>query len=109
MSKNANLRKKHKWAFKKPKLDDARRLRGMHFNDPENIESTRMRMEETLPNYHEDHIAGKGNNPLQHCNLVHKYIPMPQSNEDTRSKRTSGQRMGVTCKDSRVGPDESQK
>ena len=23
-------------------------------------ESTRMRMEESLPNYHEDHIAGKG-------------------------------------------------
>ena len=25
-------------------------------------ESTRMRMEETLPKYHEDHIAGKGDN-----------------------------------------------
>ena len=23
-------------------------------------ESTRLRMEESLPNYHEDHIAGKG-------------------------------------------------
>ena len=42
-------------------------------------ESTRMRMEESLPNYHEDHIAGQGDNPLEHHNLVHKFIPMPQA------------------------------
>ena len=28
---------------------------------------------------HEDHIAGKGDNSLQHKNLVHKFIPMPQA------------------------------
>ena len=42
-------------------------------------ESTRMRMEESLPNHHEDHIAGKGDNSLQHYNLLHKLIPMPQA------------------------------
>ena len=42
-------------------------------------ESTTMRMEESLPKYHEDHIAGKGNSSLQHYNLVHKLIPMPQA------------------------------
>ena len=42
-------------------------------------ESKRMRMEETLPEYHEDHNAGKGDNSLQHYNLVHKFIPMPQA------------------------------
>ena len=42
-------------------------------------ESTSMRMEESLPKNHEDHIAGKGDNSLQHCNLVHKFIPMPQA------------------------------
>ena len=42
-------------------------------------ESTRLRMEDSLPNYHEDHIAGKGDNSLQHYNLVHKFIPMPQA------------------------------
>ena len=36
-------------------------------------------MEESLPNYHEDHFAGKGNNSLQHYNLAHKFIPMPQA------------------------------
>ena len=30
-------------------------------------------------NHHEDHIAGKGDNSLQHYNLVHKFIPMPQA------------------------------
>ena len=42
-------------------------------------ESTRLRVEESLPNYHEDHIAGKGHNSLQHYNLVHKFIPFPQA------------------------------
>ena len=42
-------------------------------------ESTRLRMGESLPNHHEDHIAGKGDNSLQHYNLVHKLIPMPHA------------------------------
>ena len=36
-------------------------------------------MGESLPTQHEDHIAGKGENSLQHHNLVHKLIPMPQA------------------------------
>ena len=42
-------------------------------------ESTRMRMGNSIPHHHEDHIAGKGENSLQHYNLVHKFIPMPQA------------------------------
>ena len=42
-------------------------------------ESTTLRMEETLPKYHEDHIARREDNSLQHYNLVHKFIPMPQA------------------------------
>ena len=42
-------------------------------------ESTRMRMGNSIPHHHQDHIAGKGQNSLQHYNLVHKYIPMPQA------------------------------
>ena len=42
-------------------------------------ESTRMRMGNSIPHNHEDHIAGKGENSLQHYNLVHKFIPMPQA------------------------------
>ena len=42
-------------------------------------ESTRMRMGNSIPQNHEDHIAGKGENSLQHYNLVHKFIPMPQA------------------------------
>ena len=33
----------------------------------------------SLPNHHENHIAGKGDNSLQHYNLVHTFIPMPQA------------------------------
>ena len=36
-------------------------------------------MGDSLPNHHEDHIAGRGDNSLQHYKLVHKFIPMPQA------------------------------
>ena len=42
-------------------------------------ESTRLRTGNSIPHHHEDHIAGKGENSLQHYNLVHKFIPMPQA------------------------------
>ena len=131
MSKNAKLGEKHKWAIEKPKLDNARRLRGIYFIDPADMEfkeiiknarrkletpmtpampcktckknkhgetrsktndfkfkfacifevseSTRMRMEESLSKFHEDHIARKGDISVQHYNLVHKFIPMLQA------------------------------
>ena len=37
-------------------------------------ESKRLRMGESLPNHHEDHVAGKEDNSLQHYNLVHKFF-----------------------------------
>ena len=42
-------------------------------------ESKRLRMKEALPNHHEDHIAGKGDNSPEHYNLVHKFIPVPHA------------------------------
>ena len=42
-------------------------------------ESTRMRMGNSIPSNHEDHIAGKGENSLQHYNFVHKIKPMLQT------------------------------
>ena len=126
----AKLKERQKWFNEKPKLDNARRLQGIYFVDPEDkefketiknarkkletpmapampcktsknsqhgetrgktnefksklacileaSESTRLHTEESLPNYHEDHIGGKGDYSLQHVDLVHKFIPMPQ-------------------------------
>ena len=42
-------------------------------------ESTRQRVESSLPQDHEDHIVGKGYNSMTHYNLAHKFIPMPQA------------------------------
>ena len=42
-------------------------------------ESTRLRMGNSVSNYHEDHFSGKGDNSLQHYNLVHIFIPIPQA------------------------------
>ena len=36
-------------------------------------------MGESIPNHHEDHIAGKGESSLQHYILVHKFILIPQA------------------------------
>ena len=131
LGRNAQLKERQKWSHGKPKLDNARKVRGIYFIDLEDkefketiknarkkletpmapampsktsknsqhgatrgqsneiksklacileaSESTRMRMGELLPNHHEDHIAGRGNNSLQHYNLVHKFVPMPQA------------------------------
>ena len=38
MARNAKLREKHEWAIEKPKLDNASRLRGIYFFDPEDKE-----------------------------------------------------------------------
>ena len=112
---------KQEWAIEKPKLDNARQLRGICFVDPEDgeslkfqlqkkrtkkhlglqetearsdesnmipktkhacveaRESTRRRLEPSLPKNHEDHVAGKGYNSIIHINLVHKFIPMHQA------------------------------
>ena len=128
MGKHAKLKEKQKWSSKKLHLENARKLRGIYFIDPEDKEfketiknarkkletsvapampceimkkncgsgasnkiktklacileadeSTRMRMGNSIPHHHEDHIAGKGENSLRHYNLVHKFIPMPQA------------------------------
>ena len=41
-------------------------------------ESTRLRMGESLPTHHEDHVAGKGDNSLQHYNLMHILFLCPK-------------------------------
>ena len=45
-----------------------------------------MRMGNFEPHIHEDHIAGKGENSLQHCNLVHNFILMPQAKKIPAAK-----------------------
>ena len=72
-------------------------------------ESTRMRMGNSIPHSHEDHIAGKGENSLQHYNLVHKFIPMPQAMKIPAAKAAGGQGMGKIGENFGVELDESQK
>ena len=131
MSDASKRRKKQQLAIEKPKLDNARRLRGIYLIDPKNEEfkdimknarrkleipmpaampcktpmcqrsmetcrsvgkrkpkyaciveadeSMSIRMERAPHRYPEDHIAGKGDNSLQHYNLVRIFIPMPQA------------------------------
>ena len=45
-----------------------------------------MRMGNSIPHHHEDHIAGKGANSLQHYNLVQKFIPVPQATKIPAAK-----------------------
>ena len=66
-------------------------------------------MEEVLPNFYEDYFAGKGDYSLQHYNFGTQIYFYASSNEDARSKISSGLRMGEIWKDSGVGLDKSQK
>ena len=53
-------------------------------------ESTRMRMEEPLPKYHEDHIAGKDGQSTTALQIGTQIYSYASSHEDTRSKSSSG-------------------
>ena len=48
MGKNAKLKERQKWSHEKPKLDNARKLRGIYFLDPEDKE-----FKETIKNARE--------------------------------------------------------
>ena len=63
-------------------------------------------MGECLPNYHEDHIAGKGDNSLQHKNLVRKFIPMPQAMKIPAAKAAVDKEWEKLGKDSDVSKEE---
>ena len=45
----------------------------------ESHESTRQRMEPTLQRGHEDHIAARGENSMNHYSLAHELIPMQKA------------------------------
>ena len=53
-------------------------------------ESTRKHLERTLPRDHEDRIAGKGWNSLNHHNLAHNIIPMSQAMKILDAKAAVG-------------------
>ena len=126
LGRNALLKEMQQWSNEKPKLENARILRGIYFIDFEDkefketnqnarkkletpmapampcksskkckygetrgktnefksklacileaSESTRLRMAESVPNFHEDHVAGKVNNSLQHYNFALKNL-----------------------------------
>ena len=72
-------------------------------------ESTRQRLESSAPKDHEDHIAGKGYYSMTHYNLVHKFIPIFSSDENSGCESSSEQGMEEARNDSSVAVGESQK
>ena len=54
-------------------------------------------------------LQEKEDNALQHYNLVHKFIPMPQAMKIPAAKSSSGQGMGKIEGNFGVEPDECQK
>ena len=72
-------------------------------------ESTRMRMGNSIPHYHQHLFCRKRRQLLQHCNLVHKFIPLPQAVKIPAAKAGGGQGMGKIGEKFGVELDESQK
>ena len=155
MSDAAKRKAKQKWAIEKPKLDNARHLRGVFFIELEDEdfkdimknakrkfevpmpaampcktainsggetncgigkhktkyyaciveadEPMRVRLEGVPYRYHVDHS-------LNHCNLAHKFIPMPQALKIPDAKVAVGKEWGKKEKRyRRMAADESQK
>ena len=158
MGKHAKLKEKQKWSNEKFHLENARKLRGIYFIDPEDTEfketiknarkkletsvapampcknnekivgvmettklkqnlrvileadeTTRLCMGNSIPHYHQNHIAGKGESSLQHYKLVHKFVPLPQAMKNSCSESSGGQGMGKIGENFGVESDESQK
>ena len=63
-------------------------------------------MEGTLHKGHEDHIAVKGINSLSHYNLGSQIYSYASSNEHTRCKGSSGERMGKIVEITGMAADE---
>ena len=72
-------------------------------------ESTRLRMGNSIPHNHVDHIAGKGDNSLQHYILVHKFILMPQAMKSPAAKAAVDKEWEKIGENFGVESDESQK
>ena len=64
-------------------------------------------MGNSIPHHHQDHIAGNGENSLQHYNLVHKFIPMPYAMKIPAAKAAVDKEWKIE----KIGvePDKSQK
>ena len=65
MGKNAKLKEKQKWSHEKPHLDNARKLRGIYFIDPEDKE-----VEETIKNARKKFETPI--TPAMLCNIIKK-------------------------------------
>ena len=72
-------------------------------------ESTRMRMGNSIPHHHEDHIAGKCEKFITALKFGSQVYSYASSYENSGSKSSGGQGMGKIGKDFGVEPDESQK
>ena len=106
IGKHAKLMEKQKWSDEKLHLENARKLRGMETSVApampckilkncesgasnkiktklacilEADESTRMRMGNSIPHHHEDHIAGKGEIHYSTTTWFTNFFPMPQA------------------------------
>ena len=66
-------------------------------------------MGNSMPHYHQDHIAGKGENSLQYYNSVHKFILMPQAMKIPAAKAAVDKEWEKFGENFGVEPDESQK
>ena len=66
-------------------------------------EPTRMRMVNSEPSNHEDHIAGKGENSLQHDNFGSQIYSYASSYENSGSESSGGQGMGKNWRKFRRG------
>ena len=75
-------------------------------------ESKRKRLESTLHQNHENHIAERGFNSISHCNVVHKFVAVRQAMRIPDAKAAVGKVASVAtgqCKEQEGGHSGSTK
>ena len=72
-------------------------------------ESTKMRMGNSIPHHHQDHIAGKGEKFITALQFGSQVYSHASSYENSGSESSSGQGMGKIGENFGVELDESQK
>ena len=73
------------------------------------VQSVRIRLEGVRFRYRGYHIAAKGLNSLDHCNLVHTFIPMPRVIKKNWMQRQQWKNNGKIGENTSMAADGSQK
>ena len=95
LGRNAQLKERQKWLHEKPKLDNARKLRGIYFIDPEDkefkqtVKNAHMKLETPVAPAMPCKVSKNNQNWVTHCKsneIKSKLVCILEASESTRMR-----------------------